>query len=349
MTTSDSPAPESCSSCGAELPRDAAFCPGCGAAAAGTRGHEEVCEIVWWRGYVKSAFVAVTRGPDAATAEPLTSPFFRSKGKDPPVRGGAAADAHAALLQQLLGEGWEPSTQGRLWFSQRFVRVHVGAQAPVPALRRDSEPLPFPKPGNAGGPAGFDTVTGHAADAPAAESLREDPVERERVITDPAPEPVHAPARQPRWKMRVGVVLFAGVIGTLVAEVSPSLFKAGSANGDALARKQSVASPPASRPRPEPNGAAQRLGAPPETPRRARVVISATRGDSWIEARAGSQTGRILYNETLTQGRTVTISARRVWLSLAAAGNLDVLVNGKAPQAPLLGTIEAVFGPGSSG
>jgi hypothetical protein len=74
------------------------------------------------------------------------------------------------------------------------------------------------------------------------------------------------------------------------------------------------------------------------------VVITASRGDCWIEARLGSETGRLLYGQVLPQGDSVRLRGRRIWLSVGASGNVGVTVNGKPRELPS-GTIEVVLDP----
>jgi hypothetical protein len=66
----------------------------------------------------------------------------------------------------------------------------------------------------------------------------------------------------------------------------------------------------------------------PAAPAGMTVVLRAARGDSWVEARAGGSDGRLLYFQLLPAGKKARLSARRVWLLLGAAHNLDVTVNG---------------------
>jgi hypothetical protein len=79
-------------------------------------------------------------------------------------------------------------------------------------------------------------------------------------------------------------------------------------------------------------------------PQLTNVVITASRGDCWIMARLGSETGELLGEQLLTQGQSVRFRGRRVWLSVGASGNIDVTVNGKPRRLPA-GTIETVLGP----
>lgn len=80
--------------------------------------------------------------------------------------------------------------------------------------------------------------------------------------------------------------------------------------------------------------------APPPAP--TLVVVTASRGDSWFSARVASESGRVLDERVLPRGESVRLQAERIWLTVGAAGNVDVTVNGKARTiAP--GTIELVL------
>ncbi|HWN20891.1 MAG TPA: hypothetical protein VNP93_02865 [Gaiellaceae bacterium] len=77
------------------------------------------------------------------------------------------------------------------------------------------------------------------------------------------------------------------------------------------------------------------------------VVVRATRGDCWLSARAGSETGRVLDERLLVQGESVRLRARRVWLSLGASSNVDVLVDQELRPVPG-GTVAIVLAPSST-
>lgn len=74
------------------------------------------------------------------------------------------------------------------------------------------------------------------------------------------------------------------------------------------------------------------------------VVVTAARGDSWISARLGSKSGRVLEERLLARGESVRFSGARVWLSVGAAANIDVTVNGEE-HALQPGTVSVVLGP----
>jgi hypothetical protein len=91
----------------------------------GATVHEE-CEIEWFRGYVKSQFLAVADGPSEAFVR--ESPWFSWRGTTPPPQDQPIAAARDRLLQALLRDGWERSGVGEQWYSDRLQRtVYVGA------------------------------------------------------------------------------------------------------------------------------------------------------------------------------------------------------------------------------
>jgi len=84
-------------------------------------------------------------------------------------------------------------------------------------------------------------------------------------------------------------------------------------------RVSTATSPPSARPRP--------LAA-------ARIALVAARGPSWLLVRLGSESGRVLYEDMLQQGRTARFTARRLWIRIGAPWNVDASLNGKRAQLP---------------
>jgi hypothetical protein len=122
--------------------------------------------------------------------------------------------------------------------------------------------------------------------------------------------------------------------------------------------------PPAAAPAPEPEPEVEEeplAAAPPARPESEQptstagetapqlvtVVVTATRGDCWVAARAGSESGRVLEERVLLQGESVRLRARRVWLSLGASSNVDVLVDQRPREVPA-GTVALVLAPSST-
>ena len=66
----------------------------------------------------------------------------------------------------------------------------------------------------------------------------------------------------------------------------------------------------------------------------ARLLVRATEGSSWMEVRAASPAGKLLYSGTLEQGQQKPFQGRALQLALAEPSNVVVRVNGKRVQLP---------------
>jgi hypothetical protein len=71
-------------------------------------------------------------------------------------------------------------------------------------------------------------------------------------------------------------------------------------------------------------------------------VVHATRGDSWMEVRVGTGTGRVLYSGILRQGLSDRETGRVLWVRFGSVGNLDLTLNGKPVHTTSSGTVDAV-------
>jgi hypothetical protein len=84
-----------------------------------------------------------------------------------------------------------------------------------------------------------------------------------------------------------------------------------------------------------PGLAVQGQGTSQTRPRgRANLVVRAVEGSSWMEVRAGTATGRLLYSGTLEPGQSKPFHGRRLQLSLAAPRNVSVRLNGNRVDLP---------------
>lgn len=119
--------PVLCLRCRVDLPAAAAFCPRCGepqsaAVRAATREWQR-CEITWWRGYVKSQFVAHAHNDAGADVRIYTSPMFRwSRKRGPSQLKNRVAHAYHALLVELQNDGWVEVGRSAPWYAARFQR-----------------------------------------------------------------------------------------------------------------------------------------------------------------------------------------------------------------------------------
>ena len=84
---------------------------------------------------------------------------------------------------------------------------------------------------------------------------------------------------------------------------------------------------------------------PPSQPTKSLVVLSAPRGDSWVEVHVGSASGRSLYADTLKQGQRIHYRQSRLWMRLGRSSNLDATVDGKPATLPF-GTASVVVRDG---
>ncbi|MGH3020553.1 MAG: helix-turn-helix domain-containing protein [Gaiellaceae bacterium] len=65
-------------------------------------------------------------------------------------------------------------------------------------------------------------------------------------------------------------------------------------------------------------------------PARARLVLTAVRGECWVQVRANGVNGRLLYEGTLEVGQIQRfVRYQRLWLELGAPANVDARLNGR--------------------
>jgi uncharacterized protein DUF4115 len=291
-------------------------------------GAFETCEIVFWRGYVKCAFYAVFQA-----GEPVGSPFFRS-GKRPPVQSGAPLEAHQVLVERLTAEGWEPATRGRAWYSLSFRRREWSRV----------EALPLEEPAAAAAPtvetpSVSSAVQAHVAPPPAAEP---EPAPAPELESEPVPA-----AADLNFRRRRALLVATVALSALAVALGLTLFGTNSAQGrdpaDAGAAKpQQTLHPRHRKPVASVAPAARHVANVPTT-----IVVTGSRGDSWVEAKVGSAKGKSLFAGVVSPGQTVRVTAPVVWITFGDAGNLDLRVNGRAPvPGTFNGTITAVIAHG---
>ena len=66
-----------------------------------------------------------------------------------------------------------------------------------------------------------------------------------------------------------------------------------------------------------------------------RLVVRAVSGGSWMEVRAGSAAGKLLYSGTLERGQRKTFEGVRLSLALAEPQNVAVRLNGNRVELPV--------------
>jgi cytoskeleton protein RodZ len=92
---------------------------------------------------------------------------------------------------------------------------------------------------------------------------------------------------------------------------------------------------------------ANSAGQPPRPkPKLAKLVLAAASGDCWLQVRAGSANGELLYEGTLQQGQTQRfVKSRRLWIQLGAPAYLTARLNGHRvrdfPDSPSIVAVTA--------
>jgi hypothetical protein len=86
------------------------------------RPRGEVCEIAFWRGYVKGTFYARIFDDDGQPVAIAQSPPFRHRGKEDPEATDQTVAAYESLRAQLERSGWEYVSGGDTWFGTVFRR-----------------------------------------------------------------------------------------------------------------------------------------------------------------------------------------------------------------------------------
>ena len=71
-------------------------------------------------------------------------------------------------------------------------------------------------------------------------------------------------------------------------------------------------------------GAGQATHSPSSAAQRTRLAVTAVSGGSWMEVRAGSSGGKLLYSGTLERGQRKTFEGVRLQLALAEPQNVAV-------------------------
>jgi uncharacterized protein DUF4115 len=144
-------------------------------------------------------------------------------------------------------------------------------------------------------------------------------------VLSPRPESARKPA-EPRSSRKLRILAYTVVAAASVAAVGATL-----ASGHST-----VGQPPAALGAKTPMRHVEPQVAHRVVPARQRAIvrvadlrITAVEASSWLEVRRGSAAGAVLYESILEPGTTLHFRAPRLWLRMGAAGNLDVIENGR--------------------
>jgi hypothetical protein len=65
-----------------------------------------------------------------------------------------------------------------------------------------------------------------------------------------------------------------------------------------------------------------------------RFIVTAKRGNCWLEVHSGSATGRILFQGTLERSQRKLFTGRKLWITLDRPENLNTILNGHTRLLP---------------
>jgi cytoskeletal protein RodZ len=157
-------------------------------------------------------------------------------------------------------------------------------------------------------------------------------------------EVVMVPPRQvadvPLFDRRARIVVWvaAAVALALVAAIAAVVLASrGSSSGSPASSPAGTtgAGPGSSATTPGTTGASSTVTtAPPPTGPRPLVLV-ASGGDVWLTVRAGSATGKVLFESTLGAGRRLRFARKRLWVRVGAPWNLTVRAAGRHLPMPL--------------
>jgi cytoskeletal protein RodZ len=128
----------------------------------------------------------------------------------------------------------------------------------------------------------------------------------------PPPRPRDRPGRESRLAV-VAVVAIAAVMALVIAA-----WRFGAPEGESVPGLEAGPAPAEAQPARD----------------RARIVIAAAEGSSWMEVRVSSPAGRLLYSGTLEKGQRKPFQARRLYVAVAEPDNVAIRVNGDRLELP---------------
>jgi hypothetical protein len=74
---------------------------------------------------------------------------------------------------------------------------------------------------------------------------------------------------------------------------------------------------------------------PPAAPTNSvRFIVTAKRGNCWLEVHSGTATGRILFQGTLERSQRKLFTGRKLWITLDRPENLNTILNGHTRLLP---------------
>lgn len=138
-------------------------------------------------------------------------------------------------------------------------------------------------------------------------------------------------------RMRTTAIVAAIVLAVLVALAAAYLLSRGGSGGAAAGqtgRTQPLSQTQGQTQATQPPPASTNTTPPPAPRHHVRFVLTAAGGDVWLSVRAGSATGKVLFENTLPRGRHLRFGHRRLWVRVGAPWNLSIAAAGKSMPVP---------------
>ncbi|HEX3332269.1 MAG TPA: helix-turn-helix domain-containing protein [Gaiellales bacterium] len=136
-------------------------------------------------------------------------------------------------------------------------------------------------------------------------------------------------------RARIVVSIAAAVVLALVAAAAIAFLALHGSSSGAPPAGHTGTTPPAGQTTPPPPTSATGVTTTPPPPGPAPLVLGAAGGDVWLYVRAGSATGKVLFQNTLAQGQHLRFARRRLWVRVGAPWYLTLAAAGKRLPMPL--------------
>jgi hypothetical protein len=154
--------------------------------------------------------------------------------------------------------------------------------------------------------------------------------------------PRRTPAAHRRVESSVLLVALAGI-----AAATALVIVAWKWGGSDPNRIPNLGSSPVTTPTGQPSGGSSGAEAPEARPKSGNpwiaLVVTAQRGNTWIAARRGGSTGKLLFTGTLERGRSQRFVGAQLWLNVGAPRNVVAKLNGRRVRLPVAGSAPAVL------
>ncbi len=130
-----------------------------------------------------------------------------------------------------------------------------------------------------------------------------------------------APRQREHRRIERNVVVLTLVAIGVIAALIIAAWKFGGASPTSVPNLKNATKPPAAKRH-------HRAAAARKKAKIARLVLRAARGSSYLAVRAGSSSGRVLYQGTLERGHAVAFAKPRLWLQVTTPTNVRIRLNG---------------------